>query len=468
MRRILWLAMLLMVTRCEAQEQAPPDAPARRPVSPAAAAARRPKPNIVFILTDDAGYADFGFQSNRLIPTPHVDRIAHDGVKFTNAYVTGAVCSPSRAGILTGINQAEFGHVYNFIKGVTYNIPTDSFGLPVNQKLIGEYLKPLGYATGIVGKWHEGLAPRFQPENRGFDYFWGFLWGSSAYMTGQAKAVLDNGRPVPADSIPYMTDAIGDKSIQFIQAHADTPFFLYVAFNAPHTPMQAKPDVLARFRDRFKSEGRALNAAMTFSIDENVGKILDKLSALHLLDNTLIVFTNDNGGQVTYSYTDNYPLRGMKGDVYEGGIRVPMAMMWKGRIQPGLVCNTPVTSLDLLPTFIDAAGGHASDDPRLEGTDLRIILRQSGTKSHPGDRPLYWYVGLDNGAMRLGSWKLDCLPAKVPELYNLDTDIGETHDLYNAQPAVAKKLYDRYLRWKNALPVPGWIPVKKEDQLYIR
>lgn len=413
------------------------------------------KPNIILILSDDAGYADFSFQSNRLIPTPHIDRIAAEGAKFSNAYVTGAVCCPSRAGILTGINQAEFGQVYNYIQGVKYNIPKDSFGIPVNQKLVGDYLKPLGYTTGIVGKWHEGFAQPFHPNQRGFDYFWGFLWGSSPYFTGLAKFVESNGQAVPADSIPYMTDAIGEQSIQFIEANAQQPFFLYVSFNAPHTPMQAKPELLAHYKKMFVSEGRALNAAMTNSLDENVGKILNKLEELHLLDNTIVVFTNDNGGQVTHSFADNYPLRGMKSDVYEGGIRVPMAVMWKGHIKAGSVFDKPVSTLDFLPTFLKAAGAKPEYYPQLEGKDL--VDQMNSAKKNNTDRPLFWYVAKNKGAVRLGDYKMVFLPGKQPELYDLARDISESKNLYDSKPEAAQTLIALYRDWERKLPPPIWI-----------
>jgi arylsulfatase A-like enzyme len=416
------------------------------------------KPNIILILSDDAGYADFSFQSNRLIPTPNIDRIANEGVKFTDAYVTGAVCCPSRAGILTGINQAEYGHVYNYIQGVKYNIPKDSFGIPTTQKLVGDYLKPLGYTTGIVGKWHEGFSTRFHPNQRGFDYFWGFLWGSSPYFTGSAKLVEENGKPVAADSVPYMTDAIGQRSIQFIQAHAQEPFFLYVSFNAPHTPMQAKPELLEKYKKQFSTEGRALNAAMTYTLDENVGKILDKLEELKILDNTLIVFANDNGGQVIHSFADNYPLRGMKGDVYEGGIRVPMAMMWKGKVKAGSIFNEPVTSLDFIPTFLTAASADINNYPKLEGKSFQSQIANHSQKK---DRPLYWYVGKDKGAIRLGDYKMVFLPGKKPELYDLGKDISEANDLYESKPEVAKKLNVLFKNWESKLPTPIWIPEGK-------
>lgn len=421
----------------------------------AAKVSAQQKPNIVFILSDDAGYADFSFMSNRLIPTPNIDAIAKHGIKFTDAHVTAAVCCPSRAGLLTGINQAEYGHVYNYIQGVKFNIPKEQFGIPVNQKLIGDYLRPLGYKTAIVGKWHEGFAKQFQPQNRGFDYAWGFLWGSSPYFAGKAKQVLEDGVSVPADSIPYMTDAIGNQTISFIEKNRKQPFFVYVAFNAPHAPMQAKPEVLAKFRSEFNDQGRALNAAMTYSLDENVGRIIAKLKELNLYDNTLIVFTNDNGGETSHSYADNYPLRGHKSDIWEGGIRVPMAMMWKGHIPEGITCDKVVSTLDLLPTFLYAAQ-NKQKQPQLEGVSL---LPVSGLhQSKMDQRFMYWYLGNNAGAVRQGDWKLTVIPKQDPELYNLKDDIAEKNDLFKQEPKRAELLLSRYNAWKAKLPQPLWIP----------
>lgn len=416
------------------------------------------KPNIILILSDDAGYADFSFQSKRLIPTPNIDRIAEYGACFSNAYVTGAVCGPSRAGILTGVNQVEFGHVYNFLPSNTYTIPKDSFGIPASQKLIGDYLKPLGYTTGIVGKWHEGYSSSYHPNQRGFDYFWGFLDGSSNYKPGLAKEVEENGRPIPADSIPYMTDAIGNQSLKFIEANAAHPFFLYVAFNAVHTPLQAKPELRDKYKKQFSVEGRALNAALTESLDENVGRILNKLSELKLLDNTIIVFTNDNGGSPA-SFADNYPLRGAKADIHEGGIRVPMSIMWKGKIKAGTRYEQPVSTLDLLPTFMNAAGTQPAKNPQLVGDDLVKRLKY---KKKIVDRPMYWYVGWANtGAIRLGDYKMIFSNKKEPELYNLTKDIGETKNLVASETEMAKKLEEMYKAWRQKLPKPLFELVKK-------
>lgn len=420
------------------------------------------KPNIILILSDDAGYADFSFQSNRLISTPNIDNIANQGVKFSDAYVTGAVCSPSRAGMLTGINQAKFGQIYNFVKNVKYNLPLDSVGIPVDQKLIGDYLKPMGYTTGIVGKWHEGFAERFHPNNRGFDYFWGFLWGSSPYLSGQATLVQENAKSIAPKEIPYMTDAIGNQALKFIDEQATKPFFLYVSFNAPHTPMQAKPELLEKYKGKFDSNGRALNAAMTESMDENVGRILAKLEELRLTENTLIVFTNDNGGQTVQSFADNYPLRGRKGEVYEGGIRVPMAMKWPGKVKAGTISNIPVSTLDFLPTFINAAGDRASRYPGLEGNDL-IKLLNYRKSSRLSERTFYWDIGYGNAAIRQGKWKMTFLRGKSPELFDLGNDISESVNVYAQYPEIGKKLNKKFDRWKSLLPAPVWIPIGKSD-----
>lgn len=419
------------------------------------------KPNIVFILSDDAGYADFSFQSSRLIATPNIDRVAREGVKFTNGYVTGAVCSPSRAGLLTGVYQAKFGHTINFTQGNKYNLPLDSLGLPLDQKLVGDYLKPLGYTTGIIGKWHLGNAAPFHPNRRGFDYFWGFLWGSSNYFVDKKRTIEENGKALDASAIPYTTDAIGDKSVDFINANKDRPFFLYVAFNAPHTPMQAKPELLERFTKELKSRERGLNAAMTYTMDENVGKIYAALDRLKLLEKTIVVFTNDNGGQVDNSFADNYPLRGKKSDVYEGGIRVPMALSWKGKIKPGSVFETPVTTLDFLPAFLVAAGADLKNKEyaRLDGTDLLRMIHSPSKDDY--NRSLFWYVNVNKGCMRKGNYKMVFLPNQPPQLYNLTIDIGETNDLSGTEKKIAAAMTEEYMRWQKKLPPLKWYVVGK-------
>jgi arylsulfatase A-like enzyme len=424
----------------------------------------RNKPNIVVILSDDAGYADFGFQSNRFIATPNIDRIAREGVKFTDAYVTAAVCAPSRAGLLTGVNQAEFGNVNNFIKGVKYTIPQEDYGIPQNIKLIGDYLHPLGYINGLIGKWHEGFSKPYHPNSRGFDYFWGFLWGSSNYFPGTAVEVEENGKPVDANTIPYMTDAIGDRAVEFIAKQQKNqgsvrPFFLYVSFNAVHTPLQAKKEDIERYQSKFSDPIKLKNAAMTHSLDHNVGRIFAQLEKLDMLDNTIIIFLNDNGGQKTTLHADNYPLRGMKSDPYEGGIRVPMAMRWPAKINAGKVCGSIVSSLDILPTLLAEAGGKSSS--ALKGKNLIKMVRAES--STPDNRTLYWKLGEGKGAIRQGDWKLVFNPGKAPELYNLKQDISESNDLHETEAERTKSLLTHYNSWLGSLPPERFRPVKKSE-----
>lgn len=417
------------------------------------------KPNIILILSDDAGYADFGFQSDRFIATPNIDRIAREGVKFTDAYVTAAVCAPSRAGLLTGIYQAEFGNVGNFVKGVKYTIPKEDYGIPQNIKLIGDYLHPLGYTNGLIGKWHEGFSKPYHPNSRGFDYFWGFLWGSSNYFPGTAVEVEENGKPVDAQSIPYMTDAIGDHAVEFIEKQQNQPFFLYVSFNAVHTPLQAKKEDIEPYQSKFSDPIKLKNAAMTHSLDQNVGRIFAQLEKLDLLENTIIIFLNDNGGQKTTLHADNYPLRGMKSDPYEGGIRVPMAMRWPAKIKAGKVCESIVSSLDILPTLLAEAGGKTSS--ALKGKNLIEMARSKARVTDT--RTLYWKLAEGRGAIRQGDWKLVFNPGKAPELYNVKKDIGETSDLHNSELKKAESLSARYDDWLGTLPPERFKPIKTTE-----
>ena len=233
------------------------------------------KPNIIVIFSDDAGFADFSLNGNPLIKTPNIDAIAANGVQFTNAYVSGPVCSPSRAGLLTGRYQQRFGHEYN-IGGNFENNDPDSIGLAVTERTIADYLKEQGYKTALIGKWHLGERPQFHPNKRGFDEFFGMLKGSSAYTTGKANNIEHNGVKIPAQELAYLTDQFGDESVKFISENKEDPFFLFLSFNAPHTPMHAREDYLAEEQLKFETEQRAVNSAMTRSLDENVGKVMKR------------------------------------------------------------------------------------------------------------------------------------------------------------------------------------------------
>lgn len=419
---------------------------------PLALVVAQERPNIIVIVSDDAGYADFSFQSTKLTTTPNIDRIAQEGAKFTNAYVTASVCSPSRAGLLSGTNQPEFDHIYNYIKGVEYSIQQHEYGIPHNIKTIGEYLQPLGYATAAFGKWHEGFAEEFQPEQKGFDHFWGFLWGANHYHTGKAIDVIDDGKPVDPTTIPYMTDAITDEALSFASAHEEDPFFLYIAYNAVHSPLEAKPEHIALYEGKFPDDPkREILAAMTHSLDENVGKIFNRLEAMGELDNTIIFFINDNGGSKHIS-ADNSPLKGYKGQLYEGGIRVPFAVRWPGKIKGKTVCHSITSSLDILPSILDAVGYTARN---LEGQSVLELIHNPQNFEH---RELFWHTSQYGGAIRAGQWKL-IIDQNGHELYHLGNDIGESNNLKETQPAEYQKLKGKYEQWLAQLPHPYFVPI---------
>ncbi|MFC5683139.1 sulfatase [Flavobacterium sp. MAHUQ-51] len=417
-------------------------------------ATRPESPNIIVILTDDAGYADFGFQSDKLIPTPNIDVLQQNGVTFTQAYATAPNCSPSRAGLLTSCYQQRFGHEYNLVKPKpAESISIDSLGLPLSQKIIPEYLKIEGYATAIIGKWHLGELPYFHPLKRGFDHFFGTLEGDSYYLTGQAKKIERNYKKIQPDSLPYLTDAFGDEAVSFIKKQK-RPFFLYLAFNAPHVPLQAREDYLKLYRKQFVDVKRATNAAMIKSIDDNVGKILNVLQEKNMLENTLIVFTNDNGGEIFLNGSSNLPLKGLKRMLYEGGIRVPMIIHWPKYIKGKKVSETIVSTLDILPTIIAAAKLKPETKKKMDGKNLLPLLKY-GQKLQ--NRSLYWRQG-KIGAIRDGDWKLIYFNFKncKPELYNIKSDINEIVDLSVKEPIVAGKLLKKYMKWQADLISPLW------------
>ncbi|MGO4292222.1 sulfatase-like hydrolase/transferase [Chitinophaga sp. RAB17] len=411
------------------------------------------RPNIIVILTDDAGYADFGFQKGNSVETPNINGLQQHGITFSQAYVTAPNCSPSRAGLLTGRMQNRFGHEYNLVNPQPLNgTSQDSLGLPLSQKLMPSYLKELGYSTGIIGKWHEGLAPYYSPLKRGFDYFFGTLEGSSPYFTGKAKEIERNGTPVNPDSLSYLTDALGDDAAAFIGRQTQ-PFFLYLAFNAPHVPLQAKKEYLDKYLQRYNSMARATNAAMTQSIDDNVGKVLKALTEKNILENTLIIFTNDNGGPLASNGSNNEPLRGAKKMMYEGGIRVPMIIHWPAVIKHTEKSDQVISTLDLLPSFIVAAGGK----PNLQYLDGENILPLLYGNKIKKMRTLYWRQG-KVGAIRDGDWKLIYFEHNgfQPELYNLVSDVSESNDLFRKHAAVATRLLKKYKQWASSLAKPLW------------
>lgn len=418
----------------------------------AAAVAQQRRPNIVLIVADDLGYADVGFQGAKDIPTPHLDALAKSGVRCLSGSVSHPFCSPTRAGLLTGRYQQRFGHENNPL----YDPNDERLGLPLTETLLPKVLVNAGYRTGIVGKWHLGAAPQFHPLKRGFEEQFGFIGGGHDYFEAQmelpAREYLvpleRNGTPVPLKG-KYLTEELTGAACDFVERHKAEPFFLYVAYNAPHTPQHVTDKYMDRVKD-IASEKRRKHAAMVCSVDDGVGALMSKLRGLKLEENTLVFFLSDNGGPTGVTEADNTPLRGVKGNVYEGGIRVPFVARWKGRLKPGEYAP-PVSALDLFPTICAAASVKTG---KLDGVNLLPFL-EGKSQGTPHER-LFWRTG--GGALyavREGKWKLVVREGKT-ELYDLDADAGEQHDLASAQPAVVARLDAARLAWDRELVKPLW------------
>lgn len=423
-------------------------------LAPEAAAARMPrtkgKPNILVILADDLGYADVGVYGHQDIPTPHIDSLAHNGVRFTNGYVSCPVCSPTRAGLMTGRYQQRFGHELN---PGPKNPPHPAFGLPLEEKTLAERLKPMGYATGLVGKWHLGYSTEKQPMSRGFDEFYGFLHGAHPYFDiydKEDRPVLRGSTPV-AD-LDYTTDAFGREAVDFIDRHKEHPFFLYLAFNAVHGPLEA-PD---RYRERvahIADPKRRTFAAMLVALDDNIGRVLDKLNESGLDDDTLIFFLSDNGGPTANNTSVNCPLRGYKSDLYEGGIRVPFIIQWKKHLAKGRVEDSPVISLDICPTALAAAQYDIVPQYQFDGVDLMPYLDKN-PKQAPHDA-LYWRYG-KKWAVRIGDWKLVNETPDTAALYNLAEDVSETQNRAHEFPQRITEMTAIYNAWNEKNIPPRW------------
>lgn len=410
---------------------------------------RPEKPNIIVILADDAGYADFGFMGSDLL-TPNIDKLAYSGIVFTDAHITATVCSPSRGGLITGRYQQRFGF--------EANIPPPDSGMDPAESTIGDAMKMADYRTGFIGKWHLGEMDVYHPNNRGFDEFWGFLGGSRSYFfnpekddrSGQAKEILHN--KVHVDFDGYLTDEISHQSVRFINENKSDPFFLFVSYNAVHTPMHAKESDLERFNDK----PRAKLAAMTWSMDEGVGLIMDELERLGLKDNTLVFFLSDNGG-ASNNQSSNLPLKGFKGNKFEGGHRTPFILSWPAKLLGGKKYNGLMSSLDIFPTSMAAAGLKEAPGRPLDGVDLMPFL--TGEMVEEPHDILFWRKeGM--AAVRKGEYKLIRLDDYGYRLYNLDEDIGETNDLSASLPDVQKELNLALITWEKELVDPLWAESK--------
>lgn len=424
------------------------------------------RPNILLIVADDLGYGELGIQGNPQIPTPNIDSLARNGVRFTSGYVSGPYCSPTRAGLLTGRYQQRYGHEFN--PGPAQSAST-TFGLSLKEVTLGNRLKDAGYVNGWFGKSHLGYEPQFHPLNRGFDEYFGFLGGAHDYL----DAAGDSHNPIlrgtnRVDSIGYTTEDFAREAIKFIDKHKDGPWFVYLPFNAVHAPLQATERYLSRFPN-IAERKRHIFAGMLSAMDDAIGSVLTKIRGLGQEENTLIFFISDNGGPTAQTTSGNGPLRGFKAQTWEGGIRVPFIIQWKGRLPAGRVDGRPVIQLDILPTSLAAAGVGIKPEWKLDGVNLLPYL--SGTKTGSPHEALYWRFG-GQMAIRKGDWKLvkgpglaagaAALSGKAStegvELYNLSIDIGERNNLAAKEPEKVKELAAAWNAWNAELVEPAWRP----------
>ena len=426
--------------------------------------AQATKPNIIFILTDDLGWTDGGCFGSKFYETPHIDRLATQGMRFTDSYSACTVCSPSRVAILTGQYPARL-HVTDFIPGhaqpkAKLNVPDWTMYLKLEVPNLAKALKSAGYATASIGKWHLGKEA-FWPEKQGFDL---------------NIAGCDKGQP-PNYFSPYkiptltegpdgefLSDRLTSEAIQFIEQNKDRPFFIYLPHYAVHSPIMAKPEVIAKYKG--KSDPKAPHkkpeyAALIESVDDSVGRLLAKLDELKLSENTIVIFTSDNGG--LKSVTTNLSLRAGKGSAYEGGVRVPLIVKWPGVIKPGSVCHSPVIGVDFYPTLLAMAGVKPPTGV-VDGESIEPLLRQSGSMKRDA---IYWHYphyhgggATPYGAIREGDFRLiEFYEDNHVELYNLKDDIGETKDLAATLPDKAEKLRQKLHKWRQhvgaQMPTPN-------------
>ena len=416
---------------------------ATAPISAQSGKARRP--NVVLIITDDVGYGDFGSYGAPDVRTPHIDSLAKDGVRLTDFYANGATCTPTRTGLMSGRYQQRFA----LERPIGSATSADAeMGLPATGRSLPQLLKNHGYATALIGKWHLGYKAEFSPNAHGFDYFFGFKSGFTDYyhhVSGDGRPDLfENDRAV--DVPGYMTDLITERAVGFIEQNRQRPFFIDVSYNAGHWPYQ-RPGAPSKARDNGRhlsafdeaTSTRADYVAMLEHADSGVGRILQALDKLGLRQNTIVIFTNDNGGEWL---SRNTPLFHHKGSVWEGGIRVPAIIRWPGRIPAGRVSGQVGITMDLTASILAATGTPVASDAGLEGIDLLPVLEGRAPEV---ERTLFWRVP-GQQAVRSGDWKL-MMDGGRPMLFNLRTDIAEHNDLIGQRSDIARRLRPLLAAW---------------------
>lgn len=423
------------------------------------------KPNLIVIMCDDLGYADVGFNGGREIPTPGIDRIAAEGIKFSSGYVSYPVCGPSRAGFMTGRYCQRFG----FERNPQYD-PTDpEMGLPQSEMTLAESLNQVGYHSGIIGKWHLGAHPVNHPLNRGFDEFFGHLGGGHRYFPEELKdrdifeqmsetdsyytRIVRNQKTVKTTK--YLTDEFSDEAIQFVIRNKDKPFFLFLSYNAPHLPLQATEEYLARFPGL--SGKRKTYAAMVSAVDDGVGRLLTALDQLNLTDDTIVFFLSDNGGPHLKNASKNDPLKGGKSDVWEGGFRVPMAVRWPAEFEAGKVYDAPVLSLDIFGTIAGITKAPSNPGRPLDGVNLVPYLT-GNDNSLPHQAIYIRKFDQQRYAVRYRDYKL-VIPQndKPPHLYDLSRDVGETTNIAKSHVEKVEALDKMRVDWASELKDPAFL-----------
>jgi arylsulfatase A-like enzyme len=422
-------------------------------------------PNIVFILADDLGYTDVACYGSKFYETPSIDRLAAEGVRFTNGYTCGSNCQPTRAALMSGqygprTGVYTVGNIDRFDWQSRPLRPVDNVtALPLDKITVADTLKKAGYATGMFGKWHLGKDKQ-HPSQRGFDEA---IESSGVHFDFKTNPKTD----YPPEQ--YLADFLTDHAVDFIERHKDQPFFLYLPHYAVHSPHQAKKELIAKFKDKPGVRGHKdpAYAAMIASVDESVGRIMATLDKLGLAENTLVIFSSDNGGVGGYQraglskegITDNAPLKGGKGMFYEGGVRVPYIFRWKGKIAAGQTNTTPIISVDLHPSLAELAGASLPKDYPIDGVSYASLL--TGDKKALDREALYWHfpgylgAGPDEwrtkpaGSVRAGDWKLlEFFEDGKKELYNLKDDVAEADDLAADNPDKVKELHEKMLAWR--------------------
>jgi len=431
-------------------------------------------PNIIIIMTDDMGYGDVGFNGCKDIPTPNIDRIAAAGVVFTAGHVSFAVCSPSRAGLLTGRYSQRFGYERN----VLYMPKDATMGLSLDEETMADALGRSGYRSMLVGKWHLGAHPNLHPLKRGFNEFFGFLGGGHQYFPSALEIVdplsvddegssyktkLNRGLAVVEEE-EYITDAFSREAVSFVDRNRNNPFFLYLTYNAPHTPLQAPDQYLSRFK-HIADNKRRIYAAMISAIDDGVGKLLDKLKETGLDKNTLLFFLSDNGGPLDNG-SSNHPLSGKKGNLYEGGIRVPFAMQWPGVIAAGTVYEKPIISLDIFATALGSLEKTIPTKNPLDGVNLIPFL--TGKKKGAPHEMLFWrnhdmkaYAVINADGKKL--W----MKGDTTFLFDLGKTGEEKQNIANENTELVLKMKRQLAEWEKGLKLPAFLGLSQRDE-YIR